>query len=260
MSMNREEMYILRIAGAILGLVLISRFLCHAGIENTPLNTDDATTLDKGAFSVSAGGVFTKMSRGDKETDINLDIGYGVTEKFEITADFPFVFSDPENTGGEKGVGDISMRPELQILKEGDFPALSVAGTVKFNSGDKKKGLGSGEKDYSLSLQTTKKFEPFLFHFNLGHIFIGEAKGENLDNVLFYNFGGEYELTEQFVLVGELIGETNSDPTAPDDPLEMLVGAVYNTTSRLTFYSGLGGGLSDASPDIRILLGVTFEL
>jgi len=260
MNTKREEKEIFRIAGAILGLVLLSRSLCHAGIENTPLNTDDATTLDKGAFSISAGGVFTKSRGGDKETDINLDIGYGLTEKLEITADFPFVLSDPENGGGEKGVGDISLRPELQILKEGKFPALSVAGTVKFDSGDKKKGLGSGETDYSLSLQTTKKFKSLIFHFNLGHTFIGEAKGENLHNIIFYNLGSEYELTEQFVLVGELIGETNSDPTASDDPLEMLVGAIYNTPTRFTFYSGLGGGLSEASPDIRILLGVTFEL
>jgi len=260
MNTNKEKRNIVRLTGAIIGFVLLSRFLSHAGIENTPLNTDDANTLDKGAFSVSAGGVFTKSRGGDKETDINVDIGYGITEKLEITAGFPFVFSDPKTGGWEKGVGDISLRPELRILKEKKFPALSVASTVKFDSGNKKKGLGSGETDYSLSLQTTKEFEPLTFHFNLGHIFIGEAKGENLDNVIFYNFASEYALTEQFVLVGEIIGETNSDPMATDDPLEMLIGATYDTPSKVTFYSGLGGGLSDASPDIRILLGVTFEL
>jgi len=260
MNPNRKKTNIFHSAGALIGLVLLFCSLGHAGIENTPLNTDDAATLDKGAFSVSAGGVVTKMKGGDKETDLNLDLGYGLTDSLEITADFPLVFSNPENGLGEEGVGDISLRPELQIFKEGDYPSLSVAGTVKFDNGDVKKGLGSGETDYSLSLQTTKKMESLIFHFNLGHTFIGEAKGENLDNVIFYNFGSEYELSEQFVLVGELIGETNSDPTAIDDPLEVLIGAVYNTPTRFTFFSGFGGGLSDASPDIRILLGITFEL
>jgi len=160
------------VAGVSIGLFL-STSLCNAGVENRPINTDDAYTLGKGSFTLSTGAVYTK-DNGDKETDINIDLGYGITDRFEITVDIPVVFSDPKGANSEEGFGDISLRPEFKFLEESEgAPALSLASTVKLKSGDKDKGLGSGETDYSVSLQASKTFDPISVHFNVGFTFIG---------------------------------------------------------------------------------------
>lgn len=241
------------------GLFLLFISLCYAGIEDRPLDTDDAYTLDKGEFAISTGTVFTTDKHGDKEIDINTDLGYGITDRFEITADFPYVFTDPHNARNREGIGDIAVRLEYMFLEErGNIPAMSLDTTIKFESGDEDKGLGSGDTDYTFFLQLSKSFDPITVHFNFGYTLVGEHDDEILDNVFGYNFAAEYELMDRLTLVGEFLGETNSDPHAEDDPMEFLVGAMYDINSNFTLDAGLGAGLTDASPDVKVTAGITF--
>lgn len=232
----------------------------YAGVENRPINTDDAYTLDKGALTIALGAVFTKADNGDKENNINIDLGYGITDRFEITVDFPFVFSDPKAGSNEEGIGDISVRPEFMFLEETEnIPAMSFAATFKFQSGNEDKGLGSGETDYSLSLQFSKDFSPLKCHFNIGYTFVGQPKGETVDDVIFYNLACEYSLNDKLTLVGELIGDTNSNPNQDDNPFEGLIGFVYNINNNLALDFGIGAGFTNASPDILITSGLTYQ-
>lgn len=245
-------------------LALIISFIfinpVKAGVENRPLNTDDAYTLSKGEFTAAAGAVFTKADNGDKQTDINIDLGYGITDELEITSDIPMVFFDPKGDNNQEGIGDISLRPELFLITEDKYiPAVSFAGTVKTHSGDEDRGLGSGETDYSLSLQFSKDFSPLKCHFNLGYTFKGQPEGEAVDDVIFYNLGFEYKLNGRIDLVGELVGQTNSDPAANSEPFECLVGFIYSAGENIALDFGIGTGLTSASPDLRVTSGITYS-
>jgi len=233
--------------------------LVYAGIENRPINTDDAYTLDKGAITAALGVVFTKENNDDAETDLTIDLGYGITDRLEVTVNIPIAFTNPKDASTENGLSDISIRPEFLFITEGESrPAVSFATTFKTESGNKDKGLGSGETDYSLSLQFSKDFSPFAYHFNMGFTFVGEAPGENLDDVLFYNLAIEYNVNDQLDLMGELIGETNSDPSSDDEPFEFLLGFIYSPSDKIALDFGIGAGLTDASPDFRITSGLTY--
>lgn len=235
--------------------------LVYAGIENRPINTDDAYILDKGVFTTALGVVFTKANNDDEETDLTIDLGYGITDRLEVTANIPIAFTNPKDGSTEEGLSDISIRPEFILIKEEEsHPAVSFAANFKTESGNKDKGLGSGETDYSLSLQFSKNFSPLTYHFNIGFTFIGEAEGENVDDVLFYNLAFEYNMNDKLDLMGELIGETNSDPTADDEPFEFLAGLIYSLSDKVALDFGIGAGLTDASPDIRITGGLTYQL
>lgn len=139
------------------------------------------------------------------------------------------------------------------------LPALSFATVFKLDNGDEDRGLGSGAVDYTLSLQATKTFAPFTFHFNIGYTFIGEPAGSDLDDVVFYNFGTQYDVSPTFAWVGEIVGQTNSDPTADDDPLEWLLGFIYSPKENYALDAGVGTGFNDASPDIRATVGLTYS-
>jgi len=231
-----------------------------AGVENRPINTDDAYVLDKGTFTASLGTVFTRADNGDKETDLNIDLGYGILDRLEITMDIPIVFSDPKGGSNEEGLGDISIRPEFLLIKENEYiPAISFGYTIKTKSGNKSRGLGSGENDHSLSLQWSKDFSPLKFHFNLGYTFVGQPKGEAADDIIFYNLASEYSLNDKLTLVGELIGDTNSDPKDNKNPLEALIGFIYSIGNHAALDFGIGGGFNRASPDLRATIGITYQ-
>lgn len=234
--------------------------LVYAGVENRPINTDNAFILDKGTFTASIGTVFTRADNGDKETDLNIDLGYGIIDQLGITMDIPIVFSDPKEGKNEEGLGDISIRPEFFLIKEYEYiPAVSFAYTIKTQSGSKSRGLGSGENDHSLSLQFSKDFSPLNFHFNLGYTFIGQSRGEAVDDIIFYNLASEYSLNDKLTLVGELIGDTNSDPKDSKNPLEALIGFIYSINNHAALDFGIGGGFNRASPDMRATIGLTYQ-
>jgi len=211
-------------------------------------------------LTASLGTVFTRSETEDEETDITIDFGYGITDRLEVTVDIPIAFTNPKDGSTEEGLSDISIRPEFLLIKEQEsLPAISFAATFKTESGNKDKGLGSGETDYSLSLQFSKNFDPWTYHFNIGFTFVGEAEGETLDDVIFYNLAFEYSVNDKLGLMGELIGETNSDPSSGDEPFEFLLAFIYSISEKIALDVGVGAGLTDASPDFRAISGLTYE-
>ena len=61
------------------------------------------------------------------------------------------------------------------------------------------------------------------------------------------------------MLVGEIYGQTNQDRTAKSDPLDTLVGFVYNFTGHISIDFGIGIGLINASSDTRVTAGMTYR-
>ena len=244
-------------------MILVSTLLilcgtAEAGIENRPLNTDDAYTLDRDQVTAAFGAAYVNEANGNDVFDFPIDLGFGVRENFEITINIPFSYLNPETGPEVAGFSDISLRPEFNFLEETEsFPALSLAAVFKFDNGDEDRGLGSGEVDYSLALQASKQFSPVVLHFNLGYTFTGEPRGVNLDDVVFYNFGAGYTVSDSLSLVGEIIGQTNSDPAGDDDLWEWLGGFIYQPDEGYALDMGLGTGLTDSSPDFRLTAGLT---
>jgi len=114
---------------------IIWAFPVNAGVENRPINTDDAYTLDRGVLTASLGAVFTRSETEDEETDITIDLGYGITDRLEVTVDIPIAFTNPKDGSTEEGLSDISIRPEFLLIKEQEsLPAISFAATFNLFS------------------------------------------------------------------------------------------------------------------------------
>lgn len=246
--------------GAAMKLIIImiishlSWLPAFGGIENRPLNTDDAFTLKAGVFSLSAGSLYSwNRKQNDKVDIIVVDVGYGLTDNFEITVDIPF-FSLSQNKSLKAQIFEnFSIRPELRILSEGRYnPAFSIASTFEFQS--------SGMPNYYASIQITKSFDFLTCNINIGYASIGDKPGENNDSGLFYNFGFESVLTKKLVIVGELVGSTNSYSNFAGEPKEILLGLIFNVEDGLAFDLGIGKAISGSNPDpdIRITFGGTW--
>ncbi|MBI1952672.1 MAG: transporter [Candidatus Omnitrophica bacterium] len=232
----------------------------QAFVANRPLSTEDGYTLEEGTFALAAGAVYTKQDTGDRQASLNLDIGVGLPMGFELSVETPYTFLDPVVEQDVDGPGDIILYPEWGFLPEGPLhPALSLAASVKSASGNEDKGLGTGERDYSLYLSGSKRLGKATLHGNLGYTWTGEPKGADKDNSISYSLAGEYALNRRWVLEAELIGQTNSDPAASDDLLEGLAGFICNLSPHLALDAGIGIGFTDASPDLRATAGLTWS-
>lgn len=224
-----------------------------------PLETEDAIPMDPGKFQLEISGERPKSSEGN-ELDLGANLDFGVINNFDIQIWVPYVFLKPDIGKKENGLSDVEVVGKYLILNGNKtLPTLAVKATVKLPTGESKKGLGSGKTDYGLMLIATKEIGGVTLHINLGYTFVGKGKGEDLNNVLTYSLASELPMTEKLKLVGEIIGETNSDPKSSSNPLDGLVGFIYDVKDWLSLDAAVKWGLSDASPNNTLLAGTTLR-
>lgn len=237
--------------------------MVNAGIENRPLNSDEATVLKKGQFVVAGGGSYLKQLNKDKEYSWVTDLEYGILESLELNVEIPYKALVPEDSTQEKasGLGDIATYLEWQLSKEGGyFPTASFAFTWKSKSGNQDKNLGSGENSYTFTSLVSKNLsESISAHLNFGYTHINRLSGNTYRNTWNYNGVLEYQMTPKFMAVGEVYGQFVQIPITDPQPLDGLFGVIATLTDSVSVDVGVGAGLTNASPDYRTTAGITYS-
>lgn len=222
-----------------------------------PLAVEDAETVGKGKTELELGLDHARQESGDRETTLSGVLTYGLTERLDLALEVPILFMRPEEGGDEAGLGDVELHGKVRFLAEGDaWPALALVGAVKFSTGSERRGLGSGATDGGVTLVATKGLGPVTAHANLGYTVIGAS---GADDVVSYGLAAEVAVLKPLSLVGELVGETNSDPEAKADPLDLRVGLTYALRETITVDGAVSIGLTRASPDYVLTVGVTIR-
>lgn len=226
--------------------------VANSAYAHRPLTTEDAGTVTKGHIEIEAGIEYAD-SEDDNVTTIYAAPAYGILENLDFGFEIPY----EAHGEGEDGFSDMGLAAKWRVLDEKEnFPAVCLRPGVKLATGDEDKGLGTGEVDWSLVSVFTKEIKPFIFHANLGYTWIGV---EEEDDVFNYGLAGHLPITEEFHLLGEITGETNSDPEADSDPLAVLFGFMYITPIGTVLDAAVSAGLTDTSPDFTVTAGLTHE-
>ncbi len=220
-----------------------------------PLTTDDAWTVEKGVFQLETGFDIAWQRNHDKEYGPSLTLSYGLLDRMDLGIGTGYLFVRPEEGESEQGLGDTEVKAKYRLLDEKKIlPAFSVAGIIKAPTASQSRGLGSGEFDFGFNLIATKNLSKRLvLHANVGYNFIGEEGAKNEMN---YALGSQFVLTDNWALVGEIVGANNFNGKK-DDPLSALFGTYYEVTKKVIVDAGVGIGLNSAAPDYRITAGVT---
>ncbi len=95
-----------------------------------------------------------------------------------------------------KGLGDTLFK----VTYAADIPLqlpflLELAGQVKIPTADKEKELGTGEFDWSVSLDLAYAIDSFSPFLTIGYKFMGDPEEVNLDNVYFTSVGVDYAIS-----------------------------------------------------------------
>lgn len=222
-----------------------------------PLSTDDTGVVDIGHIEIEIGYEYVKQA--DKEHGLSFVLKYGLIKDLDLGIELPYKFIDFGGGDDVEGIGDIIFTIKYLFWDESsNLPALALTFTIKTETGNKDKGLGSGEVDYGLNGIITKEINKFVTHLNFGYIFVGDPEDEDLDDIFSYSVALEYPINERLNIVGEITGETAFEGSFNDNPLNGMIGLNYVLNRIVSYDFGVGFGICDASPDYRIITGLTF--
>jgi hypothetical protein len=254
---NKEE-------AGMLKKILVAVFMLSIVIvyfENSfayrPLATEDAGVAGKGMAQVEMSQDYFKWN-GDRENVLLFVPIYGITERIELSLEIPYLFHNPAEEKSVDGIGDINFVGKFLLLEEKDTrPAFTLKGVVKTKSGDEKKGLGSGDIDYSLVAVASKTIGDLTLHGMLGYTFVGENGDENIKDIYLYGVAADYGITEKFHIVAEIAGNRHPDRAQPDNPLSSLVGVTYKVSDKIILDGGVRYGFNDSVPKWSTTIGVS---
>ncbi len=241
---------------AVLVLMGLVVFCSHCVFAARPLSTDDAGTVDKGHFELEAGLEY--VNQADKEVVLSLVLKRGILDNLDLGIELPYKFIDFAAGTKTDGFDDLKIITKYNFLEETDaLPAMSVSFSLKTDSGNDDKSLGTGEREYAINTILSKSLDKITLHLNLGYVIKDDLPGQNLRDVLTYGLAVEYPLNDKLNLVGEITGENERRGDFDDNQMSGLVGFNYSVSESITYDLGMGFEIAEASPDFKVLSGLT---
>ncbi len=240
-------------------LVVAATIICSAkGYAYRPLVTEDAGVAGKGVAQIEVSWDYFSWRGRDRENVLLFVPIYGITERIELSAEIPYLFHSPAEGDGINGVGDINLVAKFLILEEKDVrPAFALKGVVKTKSGDEKRGLGSGDIDYSIVAAASKSLGDLTLHSMLGYTFVGDNGDDNVRNTYLYGLAADYGLTGKFHIVGEIAGNRHPDRRVRNEMVSGLLGVTYKVSDKITLDGALRRGFSNSVPRWSTTLGMS---
>lgn len=99
----------------------------------------------------------------------------------------------------ESGVGDVVLNAGYSIEPwVAAMPWIDLTGKVKFPTASEKRGLGTGEFDYSLQLDLMKGFGRLTSFGTVGYRFVGDPPDSSLSNTIFTSIGAAWRFNAQW--------------------------------------------------------------
>lgn len=241
----------------IAGLILILGLLNN--VQATPtqygvsglLNQPTADTLDSGNISIGIWGNSSGQPSGDGATIVPVSITLGLGTFFEAYGSYPnLLFNDEESLSG-RGFANLGFKARILGKRSSPYK-LSFDIQARRHVADDAERDGSTDV-LARGILTIKKGR-IGFHANAG--FLKNDDNLGADDQVVGAAGIEYFPMARLRLIAELEGAT-ARMSGLDNEMEVMAGFQYFFSPHLTFHAGFGTGLTDASADWRLLVGVS---
>ncbi len=239
-------------------------------------------TQPQTAITLFAASDYITGDLNDREYEtVSISTGARVTSgRFSFAASLPYIItSAPEDlivSGGgllgtsllsrpstqpstvtREGIGDLILQADYQ-LPLGGFNA-SIGGTIKVPTASREAALGTGEVDFGINGQISRRFGDVIPFVTAGYTVIGEPTDFDVRNTLSGAVGSQF-------VIGNLSSVTlsyNYDQAATElieDNQSLGLGFATSLTKRLQLGVDARAGLSTDAPDARvgIRLGMGF--
>lgn len=243
-----------RATSALLGALLASlagpswavdRYGIYMGTEYTSGKYGGAASVDELYVPVSVWGDFGRMSLRLTVPWLSVDAPTGTV--IVGPGGVPVIGDGPRTT--ESGLGDIVASGTIRDVwasRDGSL-VLDLAGRVKLPTADEKKGLGTGETDFTLQADGYRFLDGVTLMGSLGYVFRGDPDDFTLDDGVIAMLGATSSRT-QGLRTGLFLEYRQAGYATNDDRLEIL-GSLGWSIDQWRLGAYLLTGLSDSSPD-----------
>lgn len=223
------------------------------------LSQPTAQTLNEGNICVGvwancSGGIDDGSNlSGDSSLIIPTTITMGLGTFMETYGSYPnLLFNGDEDSSG-RGFASAGFKFRVYGKRSDDFRlAVSLQGRRSVSDDPEFDGL----TDYVSQFVATVKRDTFAIHANAGYAVNDSPASVAYDDQILVGGGIEYSLATRLRLITEFSLETEK-VSGLGEPSEITAGFQYYITPHLTMNLGGSMGLSDASPNWRVLLGLT---
>ena len=223
------------------------------------LSQPTAQTLNEGNICVGiwancSDGVYNGSDlSGDSSVIIPTTITMGLGTFMEVYGSYPNLLFNGDEDGSGRGFANAGFKFRVYGTRSDDFRlAVDLQGRHSISDDPDFDGL----TDYVSRFIASIKRESFSFHANAGYAINDSPKNVDYDDQLLLGGGVEYSLATRLRLISEISFETEKVSDL-DTPSEVTVGFQYFVSPHLTMNLGVSAGLTDASPDWRILFGLS---
>lgn len=171
----------------------------------------------------------------------------------------PFILSDAEKDADESGMGDIVASFNYFFLDEEEWrPYIDLIGKIKFGTADEKKGLGTGENDFSVEVDLTKPLDSSVLFGTIGYKIYGDPDEIDLDNVFYFSLGISQKINPAFI-IGCFYDFRQKTSSYGNTLSEITVYSDYKLSDKYKILSYALIGFSDGSADYGIGISLTMK-
>ena len=223
------------------------------------LSQPTAQTLNEGNICVGiwancSDGINTPSTNaGDGSLIIPATITLGLGTFLEAYGSYPNLSFNGDEDSSARGFANAGFKARILGKRSDPFRlALDLQGRLSVSDDPDFDGLN----DYVSRLIASFKTDRLGFHFNIGYAFNESPDVVDYEDQILLGGGVEYSLATRLRMITEFSYESERI-SGQESPSEVTVGLQYYVTPHLTMNLGVSAGLSDASPDWRVLAGLT---
>jgi hypothetical protein len=221
--------------------------------RNLPLEVEDTTTAEQGNLQVQASARYERTNDGEDQLTVEPQVQYGVLPNLHIELSYPVIAGDADRGGS----GDVTAAAVYNFLREENArPALAVKAQAELPT-----GVGSDGVDTDLRLLLTKTIDDGesqdRLHLNAGWIHNAAADSAERPNRFIGVVGYSRKLSDRTVFLADLVREQQEQEGLDSTILE--AGLLHQLNENFTLAAGVGAGIGEDSPDVRVTIGVQYS-
>ena len=217
-----------------------------------PLEIQDTAPTDTGKIQVQGSAMNEQSDAGDRLT-LEPNIQWGVAENMHLSVRSPYYLGEESLRTGS---GDIYAGMLYSFLAEGQWmPGAAVLGELVAPTGEGSDGLDT-TLTLILSKQITKESSEDRVHVNVQWYHNSIASPGEREDRLTYVIGYSRKLSDKAVLVLDFVRRDEVQEGQASNLME--IGFLYQLSSKVVLGAGLGTGIDEDSPDLR--MGVSLQV
>jgi hypothetical protein len=221
--------------------------------RNLPLEVEDTVTTEPGTLQAQASARYEHTSEDQDRLTVEPQLQYGVLPNLHVELSYPVIAGDADRGGS----GDFTFGALYTFLQEENArPSMAVKAQVELPT-----GVGGDGVDTDLRFLLTKTINEGesqdRVHLNVGWIHNAAADSDERENRFIGVIGYSRKLSDHAVFLADLVREQQQQEGMDSTILE--AGLLHQLNDKVTLAAGVGAGIGEDSPDVRITIGVQYS-